>query len=206
MNADQSLLEQAKSRKIRIYEPFAKFLKGSEEEYRFEISLLDCYRLAGHACHSMTGAFLCAEAAVENLYPKDKTCIRGDLRIEFGSELNERATGPRSNLISYITGSWAETGFPGLRGEFERKGLVSYGNRSLAKNEILFRSLSRNKSVIVGYNPNAILDKLSHGLDFPDSWRVEIDAILKNSANAVTARPGSAEQSCGGSKSPNGCC
>lgn len=48
-------LEQiAGLRKIKVHEPFAEFLNADPIMHSFEISFLDCYRMAGHACHSMT--------------------------------------------------------------------------------------------------------------------------------------------------------
>lgn len=180
--------ELAKNMKIAVHEPFAKYLLASEEEHDFHVSLLDCYRLAGHACHSITGAFICTEAAISALYPENKICLRGDLKIEFGSELNERATGPRSNVISYITGSWGDTGFPGLRGaQFSRKNLISYGHQDLQKNEIRFRRLSTNTAVVIAYDASAALTDYNEHLDFPQSWRSEITHVLNNKELAFKA-------------------
>jgi hypothetical protein len=171
--------------KIQIHEPFAEFLQASSGESRFEMSLLDCYHLAGHACHAMTGAFLCTQAAVRELFPETGICERGDLAVEFGSELHERATGPRSNVVSSITGAWAETGFPGLKGRFTRKGLMSYGANDIAKSAIRFRRLSTGTSVVVDYQPSEIVASLDHGLEFPQSWRAEISAILNDPARCL---------------------
>lgn len=184
----KDLPQLAKSLTIKVHEPFAAFLNATSEETDFEISLLDCYRFAGHACHSMTGAFLITKAAIEQLYPETNTCRRGDLQVEFGSELSEAATGPRSNLISYITGAWGETGFGGFRGQFSRKNLVSYGHADLQKNEVRFKRVSTNESVIVKYDSSLALKDFSHPFEFPDSWREEVAFILKN--NSVVVRLG----------------
>lgn len=170
---------------IAIHEPFAQYLQASSDEFDFTISLLDCYRFAGHACHSVTGAFLSTQAAIAILYPETNTCQRGDVKIEFGSELHERATGPRSNVISFITGSWGETGFPGLKGSlFSRKDLISYGHKDLQKNEIRFRRLSTRKSVVISYNSASALEDYKENLEFPQSWRSEIQHILNNKDRA----------------------
>lgn len=177
----------AKQLTIAVHDPFAKYLQASEEEFNFDISLMDCYQFAGHACHSITGAFLSTQAAIEALYPDTKTCLRGDLKIEFGSELDERATGPRSNVISFITGSWGETGFPGLKGTlFSRKNLISYGHKDLQKNEIRFRRLSENSAVIIAYNSATALENYKEQLEFPQSWRSEILHILNNKDRAYS--------------------
>ncbi|HAG91210.1 MAG TPA: hypothetical protein DCL41_05030, partial [Bdellovibrionales bacterium] len=191
--------------KIKIHEPFADFLHSSDEEANFEISLLDCYHLAGHACHSMTGAFLVTQAAVEKLFPESKTCERGDVIVEFGSEIDKKATGPRSNVISYITGAWGETGFPGLKGQFSRKNLISYGHNDLKENEVRFRRISNGKEVIVEYNPSIATKELSCQLSFPESWREEIFAILKNKDRVVEVTEKIEMSTCGTGSNPNGC-
>lgn len=206
MSASNQIIDIAKKSKIKIHEPFADFLHSSDEETNFEITLLDCYHLAGHACHSMTGAFLVTQAAVEKLFPESKTCERGDLTVEFGSKLEEKATGPRSNVISYITGAWGETGFPGLKGQFSRKNLISYGHNDLKENEVRFRRISNGKEVIVQYNPSFVTKELNHQLDFPESWREEISAILKNKDKVVKLAKKSETNSCGTGSNPNGCC
>lgn len=174
-----------KSLSIKVHEPFAAFLKASAQETSFEITLLDCYRFAGHACHSITGAFLVTREAVNQLFPETHTCERGALEVSFGSELHEKATGPRSNVVSFITGAWGETGFPGLKGQFSRKNLVSYGNKDLALNEVLFLRASTGKSVVIKYDPSTVTSLLDHQLEFPDSWRFEINEILKKKDQVI---------------------
>lgn len=185
MKSSDRMIELAKEFKIMIYEPFAEFLESSKEEIHFEISLLDCYRLAGHACHSVTGAFLVTQVAVEKLFPESKVCERGDLRVDFGSKLEEVATGPRSNIVSYITGAWGETGFPGLKSQFCRKNLVSFGHSELSKRAIRFTRNSTGKSVAIEYDSAKAIQSFNHGLPFPESWRVEIIEILKNKNLAI---------------------
>ncbi len=179
------LEEMAAARKIKIHEPFAEFLNAQPSMHTFELSLLDCYHMAGHACHAITSAFLLTETAVAQLFPETQICERGDLVIEFGSKLDERATGPRSNVISYITGSWGDTGFPGLKGNFKRKNLISYGHSSISDRAISFRRISNNKSVVLEFDANALLDTLNISSDFPNKWREEIYAILNSSDKVV---------------------
>lgn len=179
-------LEQiAELRNIRIHEPFAEFLHSKPAMHSFEISLLDCYRMAGHACHAITGAFLVTDAAIESLFSETRTCERGDLVVEFGSNLDERATGPRSNVISFITGAWAESGFPGLKGNFKRKNLISYGHSDINKSAIRFRRISNGKTVTIEYDPHDLISGMGHHLDFPESWRAEICTILGNPEKAL---------------------
>lgn len=187
MNHNDDDLEQiANLRKIHVHDPFAEFLQGGPLLHRFDISLLDCYRMAGHACHAITGAYLTTEAAIHRLFPEDKTCERGDLTVQFGSNLEERATGPRSNIVSFITGAWAESGFPGLGGRFNRKNLVSYGHSELAPNAIRFSRISNGDHVVVRYDCGEFLSTLGLNLEFPAKWRAEIRAILQDPAKVLS--------------------
>ena len=198
------LQEIAKSRKINVKDPFAEFLKASIEESDFEISLLDCYRFSGHACQSITGAYLLTEKAIIELFPNDHVCVRGDVKVSFGTSVDEKATGPRANVIGYITGAWGQTGFAGLCGEFSRKNLVTFNDPSIAENEIKFTRISTNKSVILVYEPQNILSSFSHDKEFPESWRVEVTELLKKS-DAVVSKKVESENDFG-SCSSSGCC
>lgn len=186
MDGTQIDLEDiALQRKIKVHEPFAEFLLAKPSLHSFEISLLDCYRFAGHACAAITGAFLVTETAVQKLFPETLTCVRGDLAVDFGSALTDHPNGPRSNVISYITGAWGESGFAGIRGNFVRKNLLNYANPELGPRQIQFRRLSTNTSVILEYNPSVIRDELQDPHPFPENWRYEICAILENSARVI---------------------
>lgn len=205
MNQENMKLEQiAELRKIRIHEPFAEFLHAEPSMHSFEISLLDCYRMSGHACHAITGAYLVSEAAIKRLFSETKICERGDLAVEFGSNLDERATGPRSNVISFITGAWASTGFPGLKGNFKRKDLISYGHSELGQSAIRFRRISTGKTVIVEYDPSDFVKKLELNLDFPEKWRAEICSILNRPLEVIKVTEEEVPVSCN-SPGPNGC-
>ena len=206
MNQENMKLEQiAELRNIRIHEPFAEFLHAEPSMHSFEISLLDCYRMSGHACHAITGAYLVTEAAIERLFSETKICERGDLAVDFGSSLDERATGPRSNVVSFITGAWASTGFPGLKGNFKRKDLVSYGHSELGPTSVRFRRVSTGTSALIGYDPSDFLGKLNCKLPSPQKWRAEICAILDNPLSVLKVTD-ETEQTLCNLTGPNGCC
>ncbi|WP_291515523.1 hypothetical protein [Bdellovibrio sp. ArHS] len=185
MAAADQVRDLAKSLTISVHEPFAEFLLCSSDERNFSISLLDCYRLAGHSCHAITGAFLVTAAAVAELFPADGVCVRGDVAVDFGAQLTERATGPRSHIISYITGAWEDSGFPGLRGQFVRKNLMSFGNENLRQDVIRFRRLSTGATVDLIYDPTPVLQKLDLTRPFPESWRFEVAQVLQQRSEVV---------------------
>lgn len=185
--ADQ-ILGIAKALTVSVHEPFAEFLLCSSEEREFKISLLDCYHLAGHSCHAITGAFLVTAVAVKALFPETGVCVRGDIAVEFGAHLTERATGPRSHIVSYITGAWADSGFPGLQGHFVRKNLMSFGNAHLPKEVIRFRRISTGASVDLAYDPTIVVSGLAHNSLFPQSWRFEIEQVLLHHHDVVLVK------------------
>lgn len=178
LETTRNLENLAQLRKVRVHDPFAEYLHAQPLMHSFEISLLDCYRMSGHACHAITGAFLMTEAAVSKLFPETNLCERGDISVHFGSQLDERASGPRSNVISFITGAWGPTGFPGLKGNFRRKDLISYGHPEIDPGTIRFHRLSMGKSIDISFDPSEVINSLSHNLEFPEKWRAEICAIL----------------------------
>lgn len=182
------LEEVATARKIKVHEPFAEFLNAQPSMHTFELSLLDCYRMAGHACHAITSAFLLTEKAVSELFPETKTCERGDILVEFGSKMDERATGPRSNTISYITGSWGESGFPGLQGNFKRKNLISYGHSEIGERAVQFQRITTGRRVVLEYDAHLLLDSLHITSSFPNKWREELCAILSHSDQVIQVR------------------
>lgn len=186
---NEKLETLADHRKLRIHEPFAEFLKSENSMHSFEISLLDCYRMAGHACYAITGAFLATEAAIQRLYPESTICERGDLKVDFPSCIDEGATGPKSNVISFITGAWASSGFPGLRGNFRRKDLLSYGDQSVPSGAIRFTRLSTGKSLLIQYDPKSVIANSPSEATFPESWRHEICQILANSEQTIQILP-----------------
>jgi hypothetical protein len=197
------LLLAAKDLKIEVHEPFAEFLLGSPEETHFSLSLLDCYRAAGHACHSMTGAFLSTAEAVKCLYPESNRCIRGDLLVEFPTSVDERATGPRANLIGFVTGAYSETGFPGLQGKFARKNLLRFKQAHVPQNAVRFTSAISGRSVDVVYDPSPVLRELNCQFTFPEKWRAEVAHVLKNRERVISvAEMKTASAGCESS----GCC
>ncbi len=177
--------EILKQHRIKIFEPFSAFLQGDEEEYNFEISLLDVVRFAGHACPSMIGAFLMAKAAVEALYPDDKTCRRGDLEIDIPYGPTDGATGPMANVFSFITGAWGETGFGGLQGQFARRNLIRFNSSNVPERGYRFTRISTHQSVDVLYEPNQADVRVNPSLPFQTQWRYKISAILDNAEKCV---------------------
>ncbi len=182
---DTSLLDQLQ---IQVYEPFAHFLKSSEREYRFSISLLDVVRLAGHACPSMIGAFLTTREAVRQLYPDTETCVRGQLRVALPGKATDGATGPIANVISYITGAWGESGFGGLNGHYQRRNLLQFGDSRVPMGHFRFTRTDTGESLDVIYRPDRVIRASESTLDFQTQWRIYIQQILTRKEDAITVK------------------
>lgn len=178
--------EDFRNYKISLYEPFAKFLHGNLDEYKFEISLMDVIHLAGHACPAMVGAFLMASRAIEELYPESGTGIRGEIAVDIAASPTQGATGPISNVFSYITGAWADTGFGGLNGRFQRRGLLCFESPSAPRGGYRFTRISTGDAVDLFYDPQKVPLDFDPSEPFQIQWRKRVKAVLGSPELAVT--------------------
>lgn len=173
--------------KIKIYEPFAEFLMADQEEFKFSISLLDVVRFAGHACPSIVGAFFISKRAVEELFPEDQICHRGQVSIQLSSLVEQGATGPISNVFSMIFGSWEKSGFGGLGGRFIRRGLLQYGSTELPSKSFRFKNIATNETIDIYYDPSKVeVNSSEKDLPFQKIWRQKIGMIIKNPNQFLT--------------------
>lgn len=184
INSSQEILPSdfLKKFQIQIYEPFAEHLGGGDLETRFSLSLLDAFRMAGHGCPSMTGAFLITQAAVKNLFP-DEICVRGMIEVDIPAGPTDGATGPMANVISFITGAWNESGFGGLGGEFRRRNLLRFNSSKASQGGFNFKRVDTGKEVTVSYHPERI--SKSDNLPFPENWRLRVRQILENKDSVI---------------------
>lgn len=175
--------------KIKIYEPFAKFLMADQDEYEFSISLLDVVRFAGHACPSMVGAFLIAQRATKELFPEANICIRGQVGIEIPNSVTQGATGPISNVFSMIFGAWEKSGFGGLQGQFVRRSLLKYDSSSISSGTFRFTNLTTGNSVDISYDPSRVqIPNELASFTFQKIWRYKIATILENPNEYIDCR------------------
>ncbi|MBI5870506.1 MAG: hypothetical protein HZB44_06035 [Actinobacteria bacterium] len=126
-------------RPIRMREPLAALLgafQGDSDTLSFNFS--DVVKSAGHACPTVSGAYLGCQLALESLFP-DETPVRGGLSITVFGETDEGGLGVMAQVFSYITGAAPETGFKGLGGRFARKGLLRFEKEETGCEEPCFR-------------------------------------------------------------------
>lgn len=111
---------------IRLKEPLAEFLGAfTEDNPILEYSFIDTVKMAGHACPTVSAAFVCCKHALRTLYP-DTIPIRGEISVAVHGESDEGVYGVMGQVFSFITGACPSTGFKGLYSSFKRKNLLRY--------------------------------------------------------------------------------
>jgi hypothetical protein len=90
-------------------------------EYRYE----DAVRLAGHSCPTVAGTWLMLARGLKHLHG-EKTPTRGQLRVRFPDAQNAGVTGVMAAVATLITGATQDSGFKGLGGQFDRRGLMFF--------------------------------------------------------------------------------
>ncbi|HZY16300.1 MAG TPA: hypothetical protein VFE74_06700 [Ramlibacter sp.] len=114
----------AQAPRVRMRDPLAAFL-GAAREGVMEYGYTDAVRLAGHSCPTVASAWLMARAALAALYG-DELPERGGVRVEMRDPPTEGVTGVIANVVALLTGVTVDTGFKGLGGHFDRRGLLAY--------------------------------------------------------------------------------
>jgi hypothetical protein len=111
--------------RITVRDPLARFL-GAAEDGVIEYTYADTVKLAGHSCPTVASAYLMTRAALQALYAGELP-ERGDIRVEFRDDRLEGATGVIANVVGFLTGAAHDTGFKGIGGRFDRRGLLFFG-------------------------------------------------------------------------------
>jgi hypothetical protein len=111
--------------RITVRDPLARFL-GAAVEGIVEYSYGDAVKLAGHSCPTVAAAYLMTRAAMRALYPAAFP-ERGGIRVELRDDRLTGVAGVVANVVSLLTGASNDTGFKGIAGRFDRRGLLSFG-------------------------------------------------------------------------------
>jgi len=140
---------------IRMKEPLAGTLGAFDrEDAVLEYTFIETVKAAGHACPTVTGAFLCCQAALDTIYP-DAVPERGNIAITVYGEPGEGALGVMAQVFTFITGAAPETGFKGLGPRFKRKDLLRFkpdesGDEAASFH---FERLDTGNAVVVKFHP-----------------------------------------------------
>ncbi|WP_298312052.1 hypothetical protein [Propionivibrio sp.] len=111
--------------RITVRDPLARFL-GAAEDGIIEYTYSDAVKLAGHSCPTVASAYLMTRAAMRALYPAAFP-ERGGIRVELRDDRLIGVAGVIANVVSLLTGASNDTGFKGIAGRFDRRGLLSFG-------------------------------------------------------------------------------
>lgn len=157
---------------IRTRDPFASML-GAAQDGVFEYHYLDAVRLAGHSCPTVAGAFLVGRAALATLYPGELP-ERGNIAVHMPAPEHEGVTGVMAQVLTLLTGAAADNGFHGIRGQFRRKGLLSFADQREGE-AIIFKRLDTGANVAVLLNVSPVPGDPAQG--------ERLMAILENRAD-----------------------
>lgn len=113
--------------RIRLHDPLADFL-GAFEGGVIEYAYLDAVRLAGHSCPTVASAYWLTSQALRALYG-EALPERGGVQVAFREPRTAGVTGVIANVVSLLTGATTDTGFKGLAGRFDRRGLLDFEAR-----------------------------------------------------------------------------
>jgi len=175
----QSLL---RTTQVEIHDPLASHLMGGEDESHFSLRLIDAVRLSGHACRSVTSAFLIAMAAKQALFG-EKPLERGLVSIRVAGPEPTGALGPMSQVLSYITGAWGPTGFGGLQGKFSRKNLLIF-DAEIRSGDFEFTRIDTGQKVVVRAHTENIPPGQPNR-DFRYAWREHVLYMLEHPEDIV---------------------
>jgi hypothetical protein len=158
---------------IRFREPFAETLGVfNKQETVLEYSFIDVVKMAGHACPTTAGAYLCCQEALNALY-NGETPIRGDTSITVYGEPDEGVYGVISQVFCLLTGAAPATGFRGLGHKFKRKDLLTFNPEKIDPEALCFefRRSGSAQSVLVKFYP--------HKIPFPEEKNKRLGELLE---------------------------
>jgi len=143
---------------IRFREPFAETLGVFKKENAvLEYTFIDVVKLAGHACPTTAGAYLCCQEAIKKLYPNDIP-VRGEISITAYGEPDEGVYGVISQVFTLLTGAAPASGFRGLGHKFKRKDLLKFSQKKINPGALCFKfqRLENKKKVTVSFYPHKV--------------------------------------------------
>ena len=138
---------------VRTRDPFAAML-GAARDGVLEYHYLDAVRLAGHSCPTVAGAFLVGRAALATLYPGE-LAERGSIAVHMPAPEHEGVTGVMAQVLTLLTGAASDNGFHGIRGQFRRKGLLSFADQREGE-AIIFKRLDTGAGMAVHLNVSSV--------------------------------------------------
>jgi len=182
--------------KIKITDELSDIL-GAFENGFIEFSYLDIVKSAGHSCPTIAGAFLMLKEGLKRFdLPK-----RGEINVYLKDQISEGTTGVVSNVIAQVTGATSKSGFHGLSGKYDRRGLMHFNADISSSMRLVDRS---GKIVDIDYDPNGLapspkmsplMQKVLSGkatidekIQFKELWQERVERILKFPELVITVK------------------
>lgn len=175
-----------------LRDPLAQLL-GSAEDGLIEYSYAEAVKLTGHSCPTVAGAWIMTAQALKRLYG-DAPPLRGGISVSFRNSAVEGVTGVIASVVGYITGATADTGFKGLRGQFDRRNLLHF--EQPVDGDIRFERLDTGERVTVSFDsgvvppPAGMMPRLFLAMSedatpeqraaFADAWQGRVRGIFEN--------------------------
>lgn len=150
---EQSFFDEAPV--IRLKDPLAYALGAMEPGGDFIFTYADSVKMAGHSCGAVSGAYMITYHALKALYGEE-TPVRGEVRVAVMGKPTDLAYGPMSQVISLITGAAGETGFKGLRGNFQRYNRLIFDMEHFEFNTFIFQRVDNGKTVAISYDNSSL--------------------------------------------------
>ena len=145
-------------RPIRFKEPLAETLGAFKEESAvIDYTFIDAVKMAGHACPTVTGAYLSCQKAIEALY-LGEIPVRGEIAVTVYGEPDEGVYGVMGQVFTFLTGAAPASGFRGLGHKFRRKDSLTFNPAKIDSGAMCFefKRLDNNKAVLVKFYPQQI--------------------------------------------------
>lgn len=143
---------------IRFREPLAGTLGAlKDNEAVLEYSFIDVIKMAGHACPTVTAAYLVCQAALEKLYG-GTIPVRGEIAVTVYGEPDEGVYGVMAQVFSFLTGAAPLSGFKGLGHRFKRKDLLRFSPEKIDPEAMCFEFSRRDngQAVLATFYPQRI--------------------------------------------------
>ena len=143
---------------IRLKEPLAETLGAfTGRDAVLDYTFIETVKMAGHACPTVSGAYLVCQKALEALYPDDVP-VRGQIGVTVYGRPDEGVYGVIGQVFSLLTGAAPASGFCGLGGKFGRKDLLNFSPNTPDPEAMCFefKRLDTGKAVLARFYPRRI--------------------------------------------------
>ena len=160
-------------RPIRFKEPLAETLGAFKDiEAVLEYTFIETVKMAGHACPTVTGAYMICQEALNLLYP-DGIPIRGNIAVTIYGDPGEGVYGVIGQVFSFLTGAASTSGFKGLAQKYIRRDLLQFSLEKIDSEAMCFEfnRLDNAARVLVKFYPRKI--------PYPTEKVIKLNELMK---------------------------